>query len=145
MEEERQHRRQKKEEARLAKEMEQALRRGEARKKAKSYEDNFAKYVKAWETWDGTQENIPWPTGSGTRKGVVEKSVRSFFTNGIGNDVDSEEFAAKLKEQRVRWHPDKMQQKMGGKDQVTKGVMADITMIFQVIDTLYSDFRKASK
>lgn len=133
------------EEERLRREMEQALRRGEARRKNKDYEDNFARYTKAWESWDGTQESIPWPTGSGMRTGVAEKTVRSFFTNGLGASAGSDDFTARLKEQRVRWHPDKMQQKLGGKDKVTKGVMADITMIFQVIDTLYNDFRKASK
>lgn len=133
------------EEERLRRDMEQALRRGEARRKTKEHEDKFARYTKAWEAWDGTQDGIPWPTRSGTRKGVAEKTVRSFFTNGLGARAGSDEFAAGLKEQRVRWHPDKMQQKLGGKDKVSKGVMADITMIFQVIDTLYNDFRKASK
>lgn len=133
------------EEARLRREMEAALRRGEARRRERAHEDGFARYTAAWEAWDGTQDTIPWPTGSGTRQGVSDRAVRSFFTNGLGVGHGPDEFAAKLKEQRVRWHPDKMQQKLGGKDQVTKGVMADITMIFQVVDTLYHDFLKASK
>lgn len=133
------------EEARLNREMEQALRRGEMRRRVRAYKDGFARYTASWETWDGqSQDSIPWPTGSGTRENVTEKTVRSFFTNGIGAAPGSSEFAARLKEQRVRWHPDKMQQKLGGKDKVTKGVMADITMIFQVIDTLYRDCRETS-
>lgn len=132
------------EEERVRREMEEALGRGDARRKTKSYEDSFARYTAAWDSWNGEQETIPWPTGSGTRQGVSDRTVRSFFTNGLGASAASHEFAARLKEQRVRWHPDKMQQKLGGKDKVAKGVMADITMIFQVIDTLYHDFQKAS-
>lgn len=138
-------RRQRMKENRLKGEMEEALRRGEARRRRQAREDDFARYTQSWETWDGTQDDIPWPTGSGMREDIRETTVRSFFTDGLGASAGSAEFAAGLKEQRVRWHPDKMQQKMGGKDKVAKGVMADITMVFQVIDTLYNDFRKASK
>lgn len=133
-------------EERIRREMEQALRRGEARRMTKVYEERFARYTTAWNRWDGRQETIYWPTGSGHRSGVSEKAVRSFFINGCDlKAIGAREFAAKLKEQRVRWHPDKMQQKLGGKDRVTKGVMADITMIFQVIDTLYNDSLMVSK
>lgn len=138
-------RRQRMREDRLKGEMEEALRRGEARRRRRAREDDFARYMKSWETWDGTQAGIPWPTDSGMRDDMRETTIRSFFANGLSGSAGSAEFATGLKEQRVRWHPDKMQHRMGGKDKVTKDVMEDITMVFQVIDTLYNDFRKSSK
>jgi len=73
---------------------------------------------------------------------VVEaEAVRAFFVNGIGLDeVGEKEFAARLKEERVRWHPDKVQQRLGGK--VDEKVMRDVTAIFQAVDALWNDTRK---
>lgn len=67
-------------------------------------------------------------------------AVREFFVRGLGLDeLGEKEFAARLKDERVRWHPDKVQQRLGGK--VDDGVMRDVTAIFQVIDKLWSDTR----
>ena len=49
------------------------------------------------------------------------------------------EFLARLKEERVRWHPDKIQQKLGGR--VDEAVMRDVTAVFQIVDKLWSDTR----
>ncbi|KAK4123806.1 hypothetical protein N657DRAFT_645404 [Parathielavia appendiculata] len=69
---------------------------------------------------------------------MERETVRAFFVNGIGLDeVGEKDFAARLKEERVRWHPDKMQQRLGGK--VDDKVMRDVTAIFQVVDALWND------
>lgn len=130
-------------ERRMQEEIERSLRRGEERRKRAEMKSKFDEYTKRWAEWDGEQTTIPWPTLTGARNGLTERDIRSFLVRGLElKTVGTKEFLARLKEQRVRWHPDKMQQKMGGKDKVNKGVMADITMIFQVIDTLYDDTRK---
>ncbi|KAJ4422423.1 hypothetical protein N0V82_002871 [Gnomoniopsis sp. IMI 355080] len=129
---------------RMQEEIERSLRRGEERRKRTEMKTKFDEYSKRWTKWDGEQTTIPWPTLTSGRKGITEREIRSFLVRGLElKTVGAKEFLARLKEQRVRWHPDKMQQKMGGKDNVDKAVMADITMIFQVIDTLYDDIRKA--
>ncbi|KAJ4392153.1 hypothetical protein N0V93_005776 [Gnomoniopsis smithogilvyi] len=128
---------------RMQEEIERSLRRGEERRKRTEMKSRFNEYSKQWTEWTGEQTTIPWPTLTGERKGITEKEIRSFLVRGLElKTVGAKEFLARLKEQRVRWHPDKMQQKMGGKDNVAKGVMEDITMIFQVVDTLYDDTRK---
>lgn len=122
-----------------------SLRRGEERRKRAETKETFNEYSKLWNEWNGDQTTIPWPTPSGGRSGITEREIRSFLVYGLElKVVGGKEFLSRLKEQRVRWHPDKMQQKVGGKDKVDRGVMADITMVFQVIDTLYDDIRKAN-
>ena len=44
-----------------------------------------------------------------------------------------------LKEERVRWHPDKVQQRLGGR--VDEVLMRDVTAVFQVVDALWADAR----
>lgn len=90
-------------------------------------------------------DEIPWPDGVGEVRGeeIQRDRVRAFFVNGIGlEELGEKEFAARLKEERVRWHPDKMLQRLGGK--VDEAVMRDVTAIFQVVDALWNDTRKSA-
>ncbi|KAI7788045.1 hypothetical protein LA080_013350 [Diaporthe eres] len=134
------------EERRIQREVERSLRRGEERRRRREWAERFRDYGTGWESWDGGADKIPWPTKSGRRKDVDEEEVRAFFVRGLDLEALGEkEFAAKLKEQRVRWHPDKVQQKLGGREKADERVMKDVTMVFQVIDTLYDDIRPKAK
>lgn len=136
-------RRKAKERRRLQEEIDRTLRRAEERRKKNSERSAFADYIARWKDWDGEQETIPWPTETGSPNGITEKSVRLFFMRGLDlKALGTKAFNAKLKEHRVRWHPDKMEQKMGGRTKVDETIMADITMTFQVIDTLFNDTRE---
>ncbi|KAK4140342.1 uncharacterized protein C8A04DRAFT_15053 [Dichotomopilus funicola] len=157
------------ERARVNREMERSLRRGEERRKRRGWRERWEKYLERWTVWEseggkGTagggggedgdagllKEKIPWPiisSGGSTRgygdEGVDGEAVRAFFVNGIGlEELGEKEFAAQLKEERVRWHPDKMQRRLGGK--VDEKIMRDVTAIFQVVDALWNDTRKKS-
>ncbi|KAK1751696.1 hypothetical protein QBC47DRAFT_74262 [Echria macrotheca] len=127
---------------RIAEEMERSLRRGEERRRRRGWKVAWEVYLGKWEGWDGrTVEGIPWPRRT-EEEAMDEDGVRAFFVNGLALDeLGEKEFAARLKDERVRWHPDKMQQRLGGT--VEGGVMKDVTMIFQVIDRLWNDTRKA--
>lgn len=134
------------EERRIQREVERSLRRGEERRRRREWAERFRDYGTGWEGWDGGADEIPWPTKSGRRKDVDEEEVRAFFVRGLDLETLGEkEFAARLKEQRVRWHPDKVQQKLGGREKADERVMKDVTMVFQVIDTLYDDIRSRSR
>ncbi|KAI1413740.1 hypothetical protein F5Y13DRAFT_160964 [Hypoxylon sp. FL1857] len=125
---------------RLTKEMERSLRRGEERRRRKSWRERFEEYMKIWSEWDGGLEGMAWPVRSGRREDVDADAVRDFFVMGIDpEEVGEAEFLTKLKEERVRWHPDKIQQKLGGK--VDQAVMRDVTAVFQIVDKLWSDTR----
>jgi hypothetical protein len=141
-EEEKKRRDKEREEARrITEEMERSLRRGEERRRRKVWKLGWERYVDAWKGWKGGVEGIPWPTRDGKREEVgVEGEVREFFEKGLDRDeLGEKEFAARLKEERVRWHPDKVQQRLGGT--VEGDVMKDVTAIFQVIDRLWNDTR----
>ncbi|KAK6952888.1 hypothetical protein Daesc_005185 [Daldinia eschscholtzii] len=125
---------------RITKEMERSLRRGEERRRRKGWKERWEEYGRAWREWDGTTESMAWPVRSGRREDVGADAVRDFFIMGIDpEEVGQAEFLAKLKEERVRWHPDKIQQRLGG--QVDSAVMRDVTAVFQIVDKLWSDTR----
>ncbi|KAI6091901.1 hypothetical protein F4821DRAFT_225828 [Hypoxylon rubiginosum] len=131
---------QRQETARLAREMERSLRRGEERRRRKGWKERWEEYGKAWAAWDGAPEGMAWPVRSGRREDVDSAAVIDFFVMGIDSeDVGEAEFLAKLKDERVRWHPDKIQQKLGGK--VDEAVMRGVTAVFQIVDKLWSDTR----
>ncbi|EQB45485.1 hypothetical protein CGLO_15641 [Colletotrichum gloeosporioides Cg-14] len=124
----------------LQEDMERSLRRGEERRQKKMWASLWEDYVQGWAKWTGDPDTIPWPVESGRQKDVSEKEVRRFIVNGLAvEEIGEKEFAGKLREERVRWHPDKMQQRLGG--QVDGAVMKDITAIFQIIDKLWADTR----
>jgi len=85
---------------------------------------------------------LVWPTKSGKLHDVDAEAVEDFLRNAPqpeeeGRNVD---LLAVLKMERVRWHPDKVQQRYGslGIDDATqKGV----TTVFQIIDRMWGDMK----
>ncbi|AEO69265.1 uncharacterized protein THITE_2055001 [Thermothielavioides terrestris NRRL 8126] len=139
-------RRQHEEAERIAREMERSLRRGMERRRRKVWRRRWEAYLARWRAWEeaghqGGVEAIPWPWAGDDDEEDDAEEVRAFFVQGIGlEEVGEKEFAARLKEERVRWHPDKMQQRLGGK--VDDRVMRDVTAVFQAVDALWNDTRK---
>ncbi|CAH0019024.1 unnamed protein product [Clonostachys rhizophaga] len=125
----------------LKEQMDESLRRGEERRQRKEWVRRWEEYNEAWARWDeGPTASLPWPSKSGDRGSLDEKTVKSFFINCLKHEEKGEKgFLTKLKEERVRWHPDKIQQKLGG--QVAEDTMREVTAIFQIIDRLWSDMR----
>ncbi|CAK7262454.1 hypothetical protein SEPCBS57363_000041 [Sporothrix epigloea] len=139
--------------------VERSLRRGETRRQQKRWRDRWQTYATAWTSWEASPlpATIPWPVERAVgddkdgkpKEDDFVKEVRAFFTGGPQDDSDSGDNAAKpateasllarLRDERVRWHPDKMQQRLGGS--VDAGVMRDITAIFQVVDRLWGELR----
>ncbi|KAI0393923.1 hypothetical protein F5Y17DRAFT_430276 [Xylariaceae sp. FL0594] len=134
---------------RLTRQMEESLRRGEERRVKKAWKARWEHYSRAWNPWDGTLEGLAWPVRSGRREDVRKagggaNEVRDFYVLGIDPvEVGESEFLAKLKDERVRWHPDKIQQRLtaGGGATVDADVMRDVTAVFQIVDKLWSDTR----
>lgn len=136
---------------RLTRQMEESLRRGEERRRRRTWRDKYEEYAAAWADWDGTLEAMRWPVAgnggggsSGDRAEISSETVRDFFVNGLDPiEIGESVFLAKLKEERVRWHPDKIQQRLGpGFDEA---VRRDVTAVFQIIDKLWSDIRAKAK
>ncbi|KAL1881996.1 hypothetical protein VTK73DRAFT_2978 [Phialemonium thermophilum] len=141
---------------RVAAEVERSLRRGEERRRRRTWARRWEEYAAAWERWSQEADsgaklaaNLPWPTLSGGRDEITSSQdggnsgstgVRDFFVLGLGlKELGEKEFAARLKEERIKWHPDKVQQRLGG--QVDNDMMRDVTAVFQIIDRLWNDTR----
>lgn len=115
----------------------------------KLYAPAWTSYLSAWETLQTALANppsstsppqppskrIPWPTlqhRPATRPNV-EAFMRHAPSDGGGR-------LHALKTERVRWHPDKVQQRFGGA--VDEGTMKVVTGVFQVVDGLVEEERK---
>jgi hypothetical protein len=127
--------------------VEESLKRGEERKTRKAWSEKWDAYTKKWQnlaTADSGKidiASIPWPVESGIRKDVDLKEIERFFLYAptAGEPVESQ-LVKVLKQERVRWHPDKIQQKLGGQD-IEENVIQAVTQVFQVIDQMWSDIR----
>ncbi|KAF2652707.1 hypothetical protein K491DRAFT_33476 [Lophiostoma macrostomum CBS 122681] len=127
--------------------MQESLRRGEERKKAKEAEAAWNLYLKKWESLQkhttltqekdiGARELIPWPVVSGKWKHVSKDDIEYFFEH---SNPWKDDTTALLKFERVRWHPDKMQHRFG--QHIDHETMKLVTAVFQVVDRLWNDRR----
>ncbi|KAI4207498.1 MAG: hypothetical protein LQ346_000543 [Caloplaca aetnensis] len=148
-EEERIRRKQRNEEGqKWEKGVEEALRRGEQRRRGTRWRDAWKKYLRGWETLslsgdagpEELKQRIPWPVETGLYADVDGVQVERFFKHaseleGQGKNTD---LGKVLKMERVRWHPDKFVQKAGSHG-LDKETIAMVTVIFQIIDNLWSE------
>jgi hypothetical protein len=119
--------------------IEQALRRGAKRKGQRQWGEVWKEYLEKWERLrpgDATgspSQTIPWPVLSGQREDVAKEAVDEFFRHAPNGDPN-------LKIERVRWHPDKIQQLFRGN--VDSEVMQSVTAVFQLVDGLWTTQKK---
>ncbi|KAL8350372.1 hypothetical protein RB598_005606 [Gaeumannomyces tritici] len=153
-------------ERRLADEMDRSLRRGQERRRLSAWAGRWRRYVDAWAAGGGGSAfpadaaAVPvadvWPVESGKRTDIAEAAVREFFarcadaaaaaaaeeeeeTEGGGGGGAKADPRSRLKDERVRWHPDKVQQRLGGR--VDEALMRDVTTVFQIVDKLWAEAR----
>ena len=127
--------------------VEEALRRGEERRRKTKWRACWEGYGKEWErqefeTDKGLRERMLWPVESRKWEDVGKEEIERFYRNApqptvVGQQAD---LGAVLKVERVKWHPDKIQQRFGscGIDETT---MKTVTAVFQVIDRMWSTTR----
>lgn len=132
--------------------------RTKSRSKRSSTSDNRRHYEAAWKdylaAWDklkvellNAQDTsdpdnksvrepskcIPWPVLQ--PKPVTRPNIEEFMQH-IPENQEGRSKVQLLKAERVRWHPDKIQQRFGG--QVDEGTMKVVTGVFQVVDAILS-------
>lgn len=112
----------------------------------------WEEYQKRWEvlrdkppTVDDVEERglahiIPWPVPSGRLRHVNASEVESFLRDSLPSKGRGLETATTLKTERVRWHPDKMQQRFGHLG-INDRVMKAVTSVFQVVDKMWNESR----
>jgi hypothetical protein len=128
----------------VMRQMEESLRRGDARKKVKEAEACWAKYLGRWEQFkahppspgsgESPRNMLPWPVASGNAKHVEKDEIERFLKT---SPAWKEDASAMLKVERVRWHPDKMQQRFG--QHIDPDTVKLVTAVFQVVDRLWNE------
>jgi len=121
-----------------------SLKSGERRKRLRQERMQWDDYIKSWKVWGGQVDEMAWPVegrGQWGVRQVSEAAVWKFMHSGLDEEEerDRAEFTMRLREERVRWHPDKMQQRLGGK--VDELVMRDVTAVFQIVDKFWGQAR----
>ncbi|KAF1991041.1 hypothetical protein K402DRAFT_389242 [Aulographum hederae CBS 113979] len=136
----------------LERRVEESLRRGRERKERGRWKEAWKRYLEMWEGFKNENADevgegkavraaIPWPVVEGSWKGVEKENVEEFFKRAPDEGAD---LYALLKVERVRWHPDKIQQRFGGED-VDKDTMKAVTAVFQVVDAMWNAEREKKK
>lgn len=138
----------KKEEERKAwdKKLEEVLRRGEDRRRRSRWKQCWKAYLDGWENLkelskkEKIKDQILWPVLSGKREDFSRREVERFFKNAPQPNMGESEanIGHILKAERVRWHPDKIQQRFGSQG-IDEETMKMVTAVFQVIDSMWSD------
>ena len=149
--------------------IEASLRRGEERRRRKQWRLLWEEYLHGWEDLQklitssatgkhGEEKNnnnnniflrnkIVWPVESKNRADVNNPDeIEKFFINATAATVqDGEDIEAKLmsalKVERVRWHPDKIQQRYGLLG-IDDGTMEGVTAVFQVLDRMWNQRKR---
>ena len=140
-------------------EIEASLRRGERRRDRRRWQSLWKDYLRRWEELqslaqdrqqrDGDPEQvflrnkIAWPVESGTRADVCKEQIERFVRKGLvdeeaSNTIDT--FVNAVKVERVRWHPDKMQQRYGFME-IDNNTLQGVTATFQVFDAIWNELR----
>ncbi|RPA80872.1 hypothetical protein BJ508DRAFT_307071 [Ascobolus immersus RN42] len=108
------------------------------RKSRQTMVERWSQYVLQWQevlaAKDKEGVQPPWPVESGRLADVEKKRVEEFFLKGVKEG----ELEGALKMERVRWHPDKMQQRLGTLD---KEVLEAVTAVFQTVDAMWGELR----
>lgn len=127
--------------------VDEALTRGEERRRKGRWRGVWERYAKGWDALRfedvggervRLRDKIAWPVESGSWKDVGKENVERFFGQAPQASGTGVDLADLLKKERVRWHPDKMQQRAGNGG-IDEGTMKLVTAVFQVIDRLRSE------
>jgi hypothetical protein len=144
----REERRQEEEETRFRGLVAESLRRGRERRgdrlKAEEWVRRWKEYEDEWRRLGEPERKgevkIPWPILRGGQDDVTREDVESFFLNGpTAGKPDQADLMRVLKQERVRWHPDKVQQKVGGR--LKEEQLRAVTAVFQIIDAMWTELR----
>lgn len=145
-------------------EIDASLRRGQRRKDQKRWQELWKGYLQRWDQLQSLAKDvshtcdknklflrnqIAWPVASGQRKDVNSEEIDNFIskgTEGLREDDRSsrDSLLSALKVERVRWHPDKIQQRYGFM-QVDEATMKGVTAVFQVFDGMWNERRGTEK
>ena len=141
--------------------IEESLKRGEKRKQDKAWKREWESYLKKWSDLNAVLEQQaesslppetsrprnspwPWPVSSSKTSDIDSEEVETFFrrcTAASSKEHPSLALMTALKTERIRWHPDKVQQRFGNLGVVDEEVLRGVTAVFQIVDRLWNEER----
>lgn len=144
--------------------VEESLKRGQERKKRKAWVEIWERYLQSWDrlnahstatSSDGVDGEklhlrnlICWPVQSGKRSDISREAVENFIRHAPGDTSvgkkDDVNITNIMKMERVRWHPDKIQQRYGALG-IEEPVMKSVTEVFQILDHLWNVEKEKAK
>ncbi|KAI9679612.1 MAG: hypothetical protein M1829_001574 [Trizodia sp. TS-e1964] len=141
---EHQRRRARAETAAFERRLDESLRRGAERKREKGWAERWETYGAQWDRIREARD-IPWPVESGRARDLWREEIERFFVNGhragkvglVGAEAKTALWKV-LRAERVRWHPDKIQQRFGAHG-VDAETMKAVTAVFQVVDRMFRE------
>ena len=91
---------------------------------------------------------IPYPVYSLQRDDVTRDKIELFMRNATKTDIDPGDkerhsLQAILKAERIRWHPDKVQQRYGHMG-LDNGTIRAVTAVFQVVDHMWGELKECA-
>lgn len=93
------------------------------------------------------RDKITWPVASGRWDDVDEQQVELFMKNcasqSEAGSQDEQSHLHTLKTERIRWHPDKIQQKYGAMN-IDDDTKRGVTMVFQILDKLWNQAKMSA-
>ena len=89
---------------------------------------------------EGNAHAVPWPTKSGRQEDVSRIEVEGFLRDAPIVKADDSALKALVKSERVKWHPDKVQQRFGGR--LSEEEVRSVTAVFQVIDSMWDGIKR---
>ena len=130
----------------LRRRMEQSMEQGRVRKQGKEAAAAWDRYLAGWHAirpaelaaHEDIRTLLPWPVVSGNHVDVTRDAIEFFFRNAPA--WKDRRAAALLKAERVRWHPDKVQQRFGAR--ASPESVKLVTAVFQVVDQLWAEERE---
>ncbi|QIX00818.1 hypothetical protein AMS68_006335 [Peltaster fructicola] len=101
------------------------------------WHDAWIEYLAAWEKLndEGTADTSQLPRPTLPSKPLTRPHIEEFMQNMPLQSGQTRQHV--LKVERVRWHPDKIQQRFRGK--ADDDTMKTVTNIFQIIDAIWTD------
>ena len=125
--------------------VEASLKKGRLRDQKKREDQAVERYTAAWKHFEAATQDtvveVPWPTMTGSVKEVSKAHVENFMECVARRQHSGDlKLVGFLKKERVRWHPDKMQQRARG--QLDDSSIKMVTAVFQLIDDMWVRYRK---
>jgi hypothetical protein len=141
-------------------EIEASLKRGRQRKDQKRWKDLWSGYLQRWNDLQDfalshirepakqnsfLRNRIAWPVESGKRGDLRADLIKKFIENGskaakLNEESSDAAFLSALKVERIRWHPDKIQQRYGFME-IDESTLKAVTATFQIVDAMWNESR----